>query len=256
MVKKLLVTTTLATLATTAAHAQEERDWELSLGLTGGVVPEYSGSTGSNAVLFPLVVGEYKFNEQHKMLFNPYDGLSYAYKASENLSVGINADYRRGRDSADSTQLAGMKDIDDTVEIGPWIKYKAGNFSYTANLGIDTLDGYNGFTVDLGIKYDIPLASEDWKADIGANLLYGNDNYAMTYYGVSAAEANGSRAQYEPGSGFHEATISASLTHFLDKNTFVRGDVGYKRLIGDAQNSPLSKQDNQFLGFISVGYKF
>jgi outer membrane scaffolding protein for murein synthesis (MipA/OmpV family) len=124
-----------------------------------------------------------------------------------------------------------------------------------ANIGADAMNEYNGFTAELGVKYDIPI-NDEWKADVGASVLYGNDNYAMAYYGVDAAHATGSRALYEPGSGFNEATISASLTYFMSDQTFVRGDIGYKRLIGDAQNSPITEKDNQFLGFVSVGYKF
>jgi outer membrane scaffolding protein for murein synthesis (MipA/OmpV family) len=253
--KMLVFCVTTAATINTAQAEEGDKKLDLTLGITGGVIPEYSGANGTETIFFPLVIGKYQINEQHAMLFNPYDGLSYAYQQTEELSYGVNVDFRGGRDSSDDPSLAGMPDIDNTLEVGPWIKYKNGQLTYMAKLGIDALDEYSGFTAELGVKYNIPI-NDQWIADIGGSVLYGNDNYAMTYYGVNASQVTGFRGLHEPGSGFQEAVISASLTHFIDENTFIRGDIGYKRLIGDAQNSPITERDNQFQGFLSVGYKF
>lgn len=242
-------------IATLNTAQSEESKLDLTLGITGGVMPEYSGSNDTQNVIFPLVIGKYKIDPQNAMLFNPYDGLSYEHKQSDTLSYGVKMDYRNGRDSSDDVALSGMPDIDATLEVGPWIKIKNGSLTYMANIGIDALSEYNGFTAELGLKYDIPI-NHQWKADVGASVLYGNDNYAMSYYGVNASQVSGSRTLYEPGAGFQEATISASLTYFMSDKTFIRGDIGYKQLIGDTKNSPLTKRDNHFQGFISAGYKF
>lgn len=254
--KIISITLAVFTLFIVSAKAEINKDLDLTLGITGGVIPQYNGSNENKNIVFPLVIGKYRIDKRNAMLFNPYDGLSYARTPNGNISYGVNVDYRLGRESADNpAKLSGMKDIKQTLEAGPWIKVRSGKLTYMAKLGMDILGSYNGYTAELGVKYAIPI-NKKWQADVGANVLYGSENYAQTYYGVGATQTNTNRAPYKAKAGFQEIVLSSSLTYFINENTFLRGDIGYKRLLGDAANSPLVSSADQFLWFMSVGYKF
>lgn len=236
------------------ADSMNPRKWSLILGLAGGVKPEYTGSDGQESIFLPVVIAKYQFTPEHSVFFSPYEGIGYKRKFDNRLSFGVNAKYRGGRDSSDDSIMTGMSDIDPTVEAGPWLKYKLGNTTLSSNLGIDTMGEHSGWVMNFGASHDIKINNQ-MRAGMGISTLYGNDDYADTYYSTTANPGVG-RSAFGANGGLSEVKASVHGSYFFDRHTFVRADLRTTTLIGDAADSPISKEDTTWGAFLTVGYKF
>lgn len=243
--------------AATAQKEKEARNWDLALAFAVGTRPEYLGAAGNEMIALPFAIASYRFNDKHEIFFRPGDWLGYAYHETDNLSYGINSNYRKGRDDTDDPSLNGMDDIDPTFEAGPWIGYKfTQQLSLKAQLHWDTLNEHNGMVGKVALNYRLPLENKRWQSNLGTHLVYGNSNYMDRYFNVTQAQATSTRPEFDSGAGFHQAGVAANVMYFFNQNWFARTDAVFNRLFGDANNSPLVKEDDQFTGFLSVGYKF
>lgn len=235
---------------------QEKFGWQnVTVGIAGGLLPEYMGADDSNAFALPYVTAKYQFDAHHGFSFSPYEGLSYKYTFDKTWAAGLTADWRGGRDSSDDASLSGMPDIDGTVELGPWVSYRKGLFSAKLQSGFDVLDEHGGAVLDASAGFFIPI-SKQWKANIGVNVLGVSDDFNETYFSVSSAQSTLSRPVYSASGGLAEAGATAGLLYMIDEHWFVWGNAGYSRLLGDAADSPLVQEENQLRGFLSIGYKF
>ena len=92
------------------------------------------------------------------------------------------------------------------------------------------------------------------------STTWADDNYTQTFYGVTATQsARSGMQQYTAESGFKDAGITLDLDYRLTENWSVTGRVGYKRMLGDAADSPLVSDrgsEDQFSTGIFVSYRF
>lgn len=152
------------------------------------------------------------------------------------------------RTAADFPELAGLNDIDAAVELGGGLHYAASDYYVYADLRYGVV-GHESFVAEVGADaYYRPTRSLTLAA--GPRVLIGSDDYAQTYFGVSAAEAVTSNYDtFDARGGVLSSGLEASATYQFNDDWGVVGTVRYDLLREDAADSPISLSNDQ----LSVG---
>lgn len=246
-------------------------NWDVTLG--GGVLyaPKYEGS--KNYELKALPFAEVVWKEA--LFISTIDGLGVNLLSHEGFKAGIAVGYDFGRDEDDSkSELRGIGDIDGGVTGSAFLSYNLGFASAKTEVK-QYFAGSEGTTVDLGVKAFIPVSllmgeglperAGASKADaprvpaisLGASTEWADKDYMQSYFGVSAAQAASSgKTAFNASSGFKSVSLETGLHVPVTEHVMVSTMFTYKRLLGDAADSPLSNDDNQFSGAAFVTYEF
>ena len=160
-----------------------------------------------------------------------------------------------GRSAEDYPELAGLEDIDPSVELGGGISYRRGAFSAFTDLRYG-LTGHEAFVADAGVDLTAALTRQVSVA-VGPRVLWGDDSYTQTYFGVSPAEAEASAFDsYAPKGGLISAGAEATATYTISDDWQLIGTIRYERLQGDAAESPLVQSDDQTTASLVVTRRF
>src|SRR3546814_3703028 len=121
----------------------------------------------------------------------------------------------------------------------------------------DAEDG--GMTAQLKGGYAYPI-SQRLRLRTEVSTTWADDNYTEAFFGITALQAQRSGLrQYQSEGGFKDAGLSLALDYSLTDHWGLTGLVGYKRLLGDAADSPLVEDQgsaNQLTGGLLLSYKF
>jgi outer membrane scaffolding protein for murein synthesis (MipA/OmpV family) len=234
----------LAAFAITApqfAIAQDAADGvTFRFGLGPSFAPEYFGSdetapgVGAKFRLESLQIG----------------GLSLG--GGDNYGLGVTGSFRFiGERSADDFgELAGLEDIDASLELGGGLEFTTPYYDVFAVLRYGIV-GHESFVAEFGSDvYYRPTDQLTFKA--GPRLLVGDDDYAQTYFGVSGAD---SLTDFSAGGGLVSAGAVAEATYAINDHWEVIGTVSYDQLQSDAADSPITQSQDQISGSIVLTRK-
>lgn len=236
------------------------KDWTFRIGAGGLFQPEYEGSDKYEISPVPMVMVSYR---DLVFLRGPTLGVNaFTWKGArpgDKLQLGPLIRYQPGRDQDDSDALRGMGNIDAAAELGIFVTYSTGPWSTGLTVFRDVSDSHDGLTARLTAGNRLPLGPRlQLRSEIATT--WADENYTETFFGVTAAQsARSGLRQYQPGSGFKDAGITFDLDYNLTESWGVTGRLGYKRMLGDAADSPLVKDvgsANQFTSGMFVSYKF
>ncbi|MCP4343777.1 MAG: MipA/OmpV family protein [Desulfobulbaceae bacterium] len=247
-------TTTILTMALVGGlFSCQSAIAETSLGLGVGMAPDYEGSSDYQAV--PMLYGRYSYGDGKYLLLK---GTQLKWNLlSENIQLGPLLQYRPERDDVDNNQVDRMKDVDAAVEAGFFLTGKFGPWSATLEFAADTTDKHDGYLVTVGGDYQAKI-SEDLKMTFGASTTYASDNYLKTYFSVAPNNRGTSTLpDHRTGSGeLKDVGLTVATTYDLNDSWSIMGNLGYKRLLGDAKDSPIvddEGDENQlFVGVMGV----
>jgi len=245
-------------LAATAAQAQDYDDVRLgSATREGGRVGAaliaghaYKGSDESKISLLPLV--EYRW--ANGWFAGVGSGVGYEFYRSEGTNAGIRVTPDFGRKESRSEALRGMGDVERSAELGLYLNYALP--VQGLGLHVSGRGGRNGVTADVGIAYGIPLAPT-LRLRLGAAATVANARNMQTYFGVDDTQAaNSGYAPYAAGAGLRDARVSASLLYVLSPKWVLTGSLTSSTLLGDAADSPLTRQRTSLTALTSISYGF
>lgn len=168
-------------------------------------------------------------------------------------------DYIGSRDSGDSRDLRGTKDVDWAlaVGLGGGYRYDWWRVFAQADYGFN---GYSGFRGQIGADV-IAEPAPQWSLSVGPRLAWAGGDYMDTYFGVSNSEAVASDGRLDPysaDSGLRAVAVSGLASYAVNDNVFLLFNARYDRLVGDAADSPIVKagSENQFTFGAGVSYRF
>lgn len=224
----------------------QERSFNFALGAGVGAAPEYMGSDDSEGFVAPtFTFGSLKWgaiDASNGVRGIPDNGLS------------LNAAYRilNERTAEDSVELAGLQDIDIALELGLGLLYQQTNWLAFGEVR-KGVTGHSGVTGTLGADW-IVRPNDRLRITAGPRINFGNDEYANTYFGVSATEAAASSfAAYDAEGGALSAGLAVTGTYFIDDKWSLEGVVSYEKLLGDAADSPITLGGSEDQWRIGVG---
>ncbi len=238
----------------------EGKDWTVRLGAGTLYQPKYEGANEHKIVPLPLLIVSYR---DLVFLRGPLLGVNAftvrGARPGDKLQIGPLVRYQFGRDEDDSKDLRGMGDVDGSVEAGGFITYGIGPWSAGLTLFRDVSNSHDGLTAKLATGHRMPLGPKvTLRSEISAT--WADEAYTETFFGVTAAQAarSGMR-QYRAEGGVKDAGLTLDLDYKLSDHWGVTGRLGYKRLLGDAADSPLVQDRgsaNQLSTGLFLGYKF
>jgi outer membrane scaffolding protein for murein synthesis (MipA/OmpV family) len=229
-------------------------DWNIGLGAGMISAPLYLGAEDYQVRLLPAV----DFAYRNRVFFNFYEGLSaYLHNRGDfRLKAGIA--YQPGRDQDDDESLQGTGDIGDAAVYNLGAEYQLG--LYTAFVSLRQHDGgTDGRQLHAGIQAFYALREERTSPRLLFNLTvnYSDEKFMQGYFGVDSEQSAASGLPvYSADAGI--ASVRAGATGFYPLTRYWRitAILQYRKLVGDAADSPLVLDEDQLFGGIFAGYRF
>ncbi len=220
----------------------------IRLGLGPSISPHYEGDDKYDISVIPAVslrwrnLVEVNNNEVRLIAFNKLFNADGGNVAGGNLRVGPTVSIDFGRDEDRSPDLRGLGNVGTSMELGAFIAYTQGPMRLRARARHDIIDGHGGGTLRLDAAYTIFQAAPV-ALGVNATSTWATGNYMRSFFGVNAAQSAASGLPvYDPGAGFKDVGVEVNANYVFASQWAVVSNVGYKRLIGGAADSPLVRQ--------------
>lgn len=252
--KKLLATG--AVLLFLALSATSMLAADVSIGLGAGLAPDYEGSEDYAAVPLPF------FN----VVWSNHMSINLmGSKAKVNLipsatwKAGLIGEYIGERDDVDSNAVDNLEDVDASIMLGVFFGFEYNNWSASIEAMQDVADGNDGAIIRLNGGYRIPV-SQTFRLGLGVFTTWADDDYMEAYFEIDAADsARSGLSTFDADSGIKDVGLNINATYQPWQNWGFMGLLGFKRLLDDAEDSPVTDDEgdeNQFFGGVLVFYKF
>ena len=232
------------------APTQEQTDnWRYSLGLGAALVPDYEGSEDYKVA--PLPVGRVQKGYQYGQLFG--GKITSNLLAHPNFRLGPVVQYIPKRDDVENNRVDDLKTVDASLMVGGLVGYdmhlQPGTLGVDVQWTHDVIDGNDGWLLQPQIFYRRKL-NEDWGLHVATTMTYASGNYMDSYFSIDAADsARSGLSTYNADAGIKDVGANAVLTYSITEHWAVGGLVAYKRLLNDAEDSPVTKvgDENQYV---------
>lgn len=266
-----LVALTAGSVTAAPAIAQErpvKEGWGLNVGAGALLAPTYEGDDKTRVSVLPNIQITYG----DTFFASVQEGVGYRAINTETLRAGPIARIRFSRDEDgdqpfaitgdDSTDLAGLGDVDTSIELGGFIEYDVGDITLSAEAR-QAASGHKGFVADIGARWSGRSMAFGppviWS--IGPRAGFVDDSFNNAYFGITPAQSLASGLPgYTAESGMHSYGIGATAIVPLDRDNrwTAVAFAGYDRLTGDTADSPLvqlrGSEDQATLG-VFVSYR-
>jgi len=233
----------------TAIDFSGQSDWRGIIGGGIGLTPEFIGANDYEISALPLFDvewrGAYFLSTQRGAGLNLY--------RRGGLKFGPRLTYDRGRDSSESTFLAGLPDVDATIEFGAFLETLNGPWRFKGDLR-KGLSGHEGLVASLDLAFGGRL-NDRANLILGGVTHYASKDYTKAYFDSTVAGT--SRAVFlSDGGGFSDVGGYATVVYNFSERVFLSGVIRGTILIGNAADSPISQSDGQYFFGTVFGYRF
>jgi outer membrane protein len=227
-----------------------------SAGLGFGIVPDYEGSEDYTVVPLPYLSMRFANNMSVMWIANKATANLVPHR---NWMAGPLVEYIRSRADVDNNRVDRMKNVDASLMMGGFVGYRIDRFTFMLEAMQDVADGNDGAVVRLKGSYHMPI-NQEWSALFIVYTSWADNDYMEAYFGVDQADsARSGLKTYDADSGFKDLGFVVPVTYSPYEHWSFMGAVGYKRLVGDAEDSPVvddAGDANQFIAGAFVIYKF
>ena len=239
-----------------ASQSVMAQDTRIDVGTGVGLRPDYEGSEDLEAVPLPYVSVAWSNHMAINLLGNK---AKVNLIPSPNWRGGIVGEYIPKRGDVDNSRVDRLKNVDASVMMGGFFGFEYNNWSASLEAMADAADGNDGAIVRLNGGYSIPI-DQTWNLSLGAFTTWADDDYMQAYFEIDAADAARSGlSTFEADSGFKDVGLNLVASYKPWEHWGFMGLVSYKRLLGDAKDSPVVDDEgdaNQFSGGVLVFYRF
>ena len=247
-----LVTSAIRAEETGPAAAEQPSDWSVTLGALGVVGPEYEGSDEVEISGLPIV----DISWRDRIFLNGRDGLGVKILNGPMLSLATSVGYTFGRDEDDSDDLRGLGDIDGgaVAIVQGAVGYAGFSFSTRASYQLTGED--TGFLVDFGPAYTF-RSDDGWFLRPGLSASFASGDYMEEFFGVSAGQsARSGLAFFDADAGIKSVGAAVAGGYKITERWSLTGRLAYDRLIGDAADSPITRDEDQVSVGAGLSYSF
>ncbi|WP_445682755.1 MipA/OmpV family protein [Radicibacter daui] len=247
-----------------APVARTEPDWHFTLGAAAVIAPTYEGSNSYKTSPWPVAEATWR----DTLSIGTRDGVVLKVKPGTEdggltFKAGLNYWFGRkeGADKDHGDALRGMGDIDGAPVASIGFEYQLLPFFFEGNLSRDIGGDRDGTSATGKVGYAL-YNTERLHVRTDVSTTWADNNYMQSMFGVTAQQSASSErhySQYTADSGLKDVSFGIGATYDLTDSFAVGANVGYKRLVDEAADSPLVKEGgsaNQFVGGISAIYKF
>jgi MipA family protein len=183
-------------------------------------------------------------------------GLNLLRDPSWRLGIALAAGLGRARRESDHPSLAGTGDIDRATRAVVFGGYSTRWLSATLRIATD-IEGSDQGTLaffDLAARY---RATENLTFSAGPGITWADENYTMTFFGVTPLQsARSGLPAYDARGGVHALRFGAGAGYRIDRHWTLGARLGVSRLEGDAVGSPITRERDQRLAAVFATYRF
>jgi outer membrane protein len=227
------------------------------LGLGLGFAPDYEGSDDYGVVPLPLAGVRF---DNHMYIIWAANRLQVNLIPSPTWRGGLTSQYIGKRDSdVDSKKVGDLDEVDASFMLGGFLGFETERWRGAIEAMADVADGNDGSIVRLKAGYKIPI-SKVWACSINAFTTWADDDYMESYFGIDQANSLKSGLHtFKADSGIKDVGVTVPVLYSPWEHWGILGVVSYKRLFGDAEDSPVvdnEGDENQFVGGALLLYKF
>ncbi len=232
------------------------KDWAVTLGVGGALMPTYEGSDTYTVIPVPLVNVVWR----DMVALDPF-GLN-AYWRFDGLQLGGGLTFNLGRTqsgglfSPGNWRLNGLGDIPAALGVRGFVNYKLGPVMLGSTLTKFLAEGNSGLLLDASLA--VPWRIDD-RLTVMARVFatWADATYMQTYFGVNALQSVSSGyAPFATTSGIKNVGLEVRASYRLSPSWMVSGNARVSQLAGSAADSPISVSDTGFTLLTTIGYRF
>ena len=219
--------------------------------LVGGATmirPAYLGSDDHVLTVVPYV----DYAHRNGFYASVTSGVGWSFVNGPATQVGVRLIPRFGRDQDNSSDLRGMGNIRPGVEGSVyWTQAVAPGWT----VGLNLRGGDKGAEFDAGARRDWQWGAAT-RLSVTGFMTAADGRSQQVWHGVDAQQslASGLPA-FAPSAGLRNLQLAATVNHFFAGRWVAIGGLGLGSLVGDAADSPLTRQRTHLGGFIAIGYQ-
>jgi MipA family protein len=247
---KSSVTLALSLVLTTTgiATAQDGSGYSGSYTLGALVVPEFEGSDDYQVA--PLL--SFRLERENRWLELQGLALRANIVTSSQFEAGPLLNYRPGRDDdVEDAFVAGLPEIDGATELGLFIAYKMpvgqGGLRVSAELLQDVSGTHDGWLGTVSAGYGGSIGN-GWTLGSSVSATLISDDYADTYFSTDGPGG------FSAEGGLKDIGLNLSVDYALNNRSSVIGVVSYRRLLGDAADSPITQSGSVDQFAVGLGF--
>mgnify|MGYP001809552189 FL=1 len=233
------------------------------LAVGAGALPEYEGADSQQVI--PFLAGRAQWGQRYIAI----EGVSARANvlASSAWEAGPLASITFGRDAdIESAAVARLPTLDDSIELGAFVAYSWSDVARdgdtlrleTRAIG-DVSDVYGGWQSSISAGYATPIG-ERVRLSLDFSTTLVSDDYAEAYFSVAAPGAAASGLPtYRAEGGLKDVGVGVGGSYAFNGRWSLNGFAGYRRLLGDAADSPIVDGEgspDQFSAGLGVGFSF
>jgi outer membrane scaffolding protein for murein synthesis (MipA/OmpV family) len=223
------------------------------------VAPKYDGSKEYEVTGLPIIVPSgYGIGDDGLIQLRGPDDLRLRAFQLNGFEAGPLVGWRFDRDQNDSARLRGLGDVDGGFVVGGYAAYRTGSFMPFISYHQQVSGDDTGSLIRFGVEAKAPVAySLSLTTTVGAS--YANADYMEAYFSVTPAQSAASSAglpAYEADAGIKDVYFGVTTDVPLARDWSLKLSGRYSRLVGDAADSPIVENENQFYGGLGLTYRF
>lgn len=245
-----------------------ESQWSRSLLLGVGAVPTYFGDDQLQGTALPDVRVSYDDRFEASLFF----GAQYSLFRAGSWSAGPALRFDFGRDEREgnplvifgskTADLLGLGDVKGSVEAGGFVAYKGRRWQMGAEMRQGLDGGHEGLVGVLNVKFngEISVLGRRGFVAIGPELLYADENYNRTYFGITQEQADKTGlSTYRADAGIVRYGMHFDLLVPFNETISLGMFANFDRLGAPAADSPLIIErgsENQYVVGLVVARAF
>jgi outer membrane scaffolding protein for murein synthesis (MipA/OmpV family) len=223
-------------------------EWSLSLGLMSGFSPDYEGSDDYGFSYGPNISASWRDTIYYKG-----KTLGVNLIRQKNFKAGLSLSESSGRSEDDNEKLKGLGDVDDSIEAGGFVIYRQKPWRFKAELNQDIDSGHQGTLVILSVGKNLPFKKPEILVELGTT--WASANYMESFFGVNSQQSVASGLKrYDAAAGIKDIKVRMTSGYAITNRWRIGVAVEYKRLVGDAADSPIVEDSNQFVAGASLSF--
>ena len=236
----LLYASPFLILTSVPVHAQEaDKDGEKRTRIIFGPQLSPSWPGAKDLSVGPYIDGS-RTRESEFAFEAPDESFGSPLLRAGNFAFGPAFDFIGKRTAADVG--ADLPKVGFSIEAGGFAQVELTPALRLRLEGRKGLSGHKGWTGEISADY-VARKGDDWLFSIGPRVTLGDAKYTRAYFGVTpAAAATSGLAAFDPDGGIQSVGIAAGYHRMLGKNWGIAAYGRYDRLVGDASDSPVTRE--------------
>lgn len=224
---------------------------EVLVGIGAATGPAYLGSDERKTRATPLIAARWSNG-----WFAGTGGIGYRFNAGEPLSWGLRVTLDPGRDESDAEALQGVGDTKARAELGAFASYAmARGVRLGASLRYGSGNDRDGLLMDVNLRGVLPV-SESMRLTAGVAATFANRNAMQSQFGIDHSQSlNSGYLVYSPGGGLRDVSLQVAGMYSVSSQMSLMFGLTARTLMGDAKDSPLTRERTGVGGLISLSYK-